>query len=1029
MTPDKIIEIVERFERNIDVYRSSSYNETELRVEFINPFWKELGWDVDNESGYAHIYRDVVHEEPISSGGGSKVPDYCFRVGGMRKFFLEAKRPGLNIKEDAAAAHQLRRYAWSSKLPISILTNFEELSIYDGRLRPHASDKASKARISYFTYKDYVSKWDDIAGVFARESVLKGSFDKYAVAVNGRRGTSEVDAEFLSEIEEWRDLLADEIAARNPELGARDLNYAVQTTIDRIVFLRMCEDRNIELHGQLQALCAGPRIYPRLLEIFEKADDKFNSGLFHFRIEPGRPGEPDNLTPKLDIRDAPLKHIISRLYYPESPYEFGVIPAEILGNVYERFLGKVIRIDEGKQRAIVEEKPEVRKAGGVYYTPQYIVNHIVAKSLGKLCERKSPAEISKLRILDPACGSGSFLLGAYQFLLDYHLKWYLEKKETTGKIPSSPSTATRKKAGSRQAIYEARKNEWRLSSSEKKRILLNNIYGVDIDAQAVEVTKLSLLLKVLEDESFETLRAQLAMWRERALPDLAGNIKCGNSLIGPDFYCNGQLSLFNEEEIYRINVFDWNDPVYGFGRIMKSGGFDCVIGNPPYVRIQAMKEWAPFEVEHYKKTYRSAGSGNFDIYAVFVEKGLSLLNPKGRLGYILPHKFFNSRYGAPLRGILADGKHLSEVIHFGDQQVFNGSTTYTCLLFLEKTGTSSMRFNVVDDIVEWSETGKTRNGLIRADKISDAEWNFIVGDGKRLFNKLSKMPVKLGDIANIFVGTQTSADDIFVLENCKEQKKHVSGFSRSLNENVKIERDLTKPFLFGRQIRRYDPLVTDSRLVCPYEINETGCRLYSEQELTSEYPLAWDYLKRNKKNLQKRENGKFKGKPWHAFGYPKSMPLFDKTKIVVPDYNDEPSFTFDTSASFFKTGYGIILKDESLSPLYLLGLLNSKLLFHHLKSIGTSLRGGYIRFWTQFLEKLPVRQINFNNDEDKKAHDTIVSLVKTMLDLRIKIINSKTPDEIIRVERLATATDSRIDSLVFKLYEIADADIRIIEKD
>jgi type I restriction-modification system DNA methylase subunit len=334
----------------------------------------------------------------------------------------------------------------------------------------------------------------------------------------------------------------------------------------------------------------------------------------------------------------------------------------------------------------------VKKAGGVYYTPAYIVDYIVKNTVGKLCDSKSPRQIEKLKILDPACGSGSFLIGAYTYLLNYHQEWY---------VKDGPQKHTKK-------VYQGSGGQWYLTTQEKKRILLNNICGVDIDSQAVEVTKLSLLLKVLEGESEETIGKTLKLFRERALPDLGNNIKCGNSLIGPDFYVNQQMSLLDEEERYRINVFDWKSE---FPEIMKVGGFDAVIGNPPYVRIQALKEWAPIEVEHYKTAFKSASKGNYDIYVVFVERGLSLLNKGGRLAFILPHKFFNAQYGEPLRELIARGKHLAEVVHFGDQQVFAGATTYTCLLFLDKGGANPCRFVKVEDVSAWCSSGKGSEGF------------------------------------------------------------------------------------------------------------------------------------------------------------------------------------------------------------------------------------------------------------------------------------------------------------------------------
>ena len=585
----EISNLVERFERNIDAYRSPAYNEAQLRIEFIDPFFEALGWDMANKAGNAEQYKDVIHEDAIKVAGATKAPDYCFRIGGVRKFFLETKKPSIDIKEQASPAYQLRRYAWSAKLPLSILTNFEELAIYDCRLRPKPNDKPGIGRVRLFNYRQYRDSFEEIYDLLAKESLLKGSFDKFAESQKQKRGTTEVDAEFLKEIESWREALAKTIAMKNPKLSKRELNFAVQLTIDRIIFLRMCEDRGIEPYGQIQSLENGTNIYHRLREIFYHADTKYNSGLFDFKS--------DRLTPDLSIDDKPLKEIFKNLYYPDSPYEFSVLGADILGHVYEQFLGKVIRLTEG-HRAKVEEKPEVRKAGGVYYTPTYIVEYIVKNTVGKLCEGKTPRQISSLRILDPACGSGSFLLGAYQYLLDYHRDWYLED-------------GRQKHA---DEIYQAYGGQWHLTTQEKKRILLNNIYGVDIDPQAVEVTKLSLLLKVLEGENQDTLERQMKLFKERALPDLGSNIKCGNSLIGPNFYRGKQLNLLDPVETDRINAFDWEKE---FSEITKKGGFDVVIGNPPYIRIQTMKEWAPAEVELYKQYYTAASKGNYDIYVVF----------------------------------------------------------------------------------------------------------------------------------------------------------------------------------------------------------------------------------------------------------------------------------------------------------------------------------------------------------------------------------------------------------------------------
>ena len=1031
-TPQEIAALVEHFTRNRESYQSGKYNETQLRREFIDPFFKALGWDIDNTAGHAEIYKDVIHEDAIKVGSATKAPDYCFRIGGTRKFFVEAKKPSVNIATDIGPAYQLRRYAWSAKLPLSILTDFDEFAVYDCRIKPDKNDKASTARIMYLNAPDYLSRWAEIAAIFSKDAVLKGAFDRYADTAKLKKDTAGVDAAFLGEIETWRDMLARNIALRNSHLTQRELNTAVTATINRIIFLRICEDRGIETYGQLMALQNGVGTYERLIKIYYAADDKYNSGLFHFRPEKDRPASPDTLALNLAIDDKTLKDIFRSLYYPDSPYEFSVLPADILGQVYEQFLGKVIHLSDG-HRANVEDKPEVKKAGGVYYTPTYIVDYIVRNTVGKLLPpgkvaadapsgkglgTTTPRQAAGIRILDPACGSGSFLLGAYQYLLDWHLVWYLEndpEKRLKGKSP---------------VLCQKPGSGWRLTTSERKRILLNNIYGVDIDPQAVEVTKLSLLLKVLEQENEQTLFNQLKLFHERALPDLGNNIKCGNSLIGPDFYDNQQLGFFDDEERYQVNVFDWKQE---FPEIMKAGGFDVVIGNPPYIRIQAMKEWVPREVEFYKSRYAAASKGNYDIYVVFVEKGLTLLNNRGLLGFILPHKFFNAQYGEPLRTLLSSGNYLSDVVHFGDRQVFHGATTYTCLLFLDRASSGSCRFTKVEDMEAWRQSGVVTEGVIPAARITSAEWNFTVGRGTDLFERLCGKPLKLGDVADIFVGLQTSADDIFIMNIVEENEKTIKLHSKALTEDWIFEKSLLFPLVSGTDVQRYGELQDRQYILFPYEVAGTTVNLIEFRQLTEQYPQTAAYLTVNRRRLEGREKGKFKDEHWHRFGRNQNIGIQSRLKICVPRLVNHLYAAHDQEGRHFLDNVdvgGLVwrepYKDQGLS--YLLALLNSKLLGWYFPFISAPFRGGWLSANRQFLSQLPMRTINFSDPTDQARHDRMVALVEQMLSLHKSLAAAQTDHEKTNLQRQIAATDSQIDRLVYDLYELTEEEIGIVEK-
>jgi hypothetical protein len=1024
--PPEIASLVERFDQQLEAYQSGRYNETQLRREFIDPMFKALGWDMENISGYAEAYKDVIHEDAIKIGGATKAPDYCFRIGGTRKFFLETKKPSVDIKTDAHPAFQLRRYAWSAKLPLSILTDFEEFAVYDCRVEPRLTDKATVARVLYLTFHEYGSRWDDIAKIFARDSILKGSFDKFAESTKAKRGTAEVDDAFLGEIEQWRADLARNLAMRNPKLSQRDLNFSIQRTIDRIVFLRICEDRRIEVYGRLQALLNGEHTYRRLNHLFREADERYNSGLFHFQKEKDRVEPPDDLTPHLEIDDAVLKKIIRRLYYPESPYEFSVLPADILGQVYEQFLGKVIRLTEGHQ-AKVEDKPEVKKAGGVYYTPTYIVDYIVQNTVGKLLggttsvssgpihpggttsvsftkshgrdrarpsKEMTPKQAAKLRILDPACGSGSFLIGAYQYLLDWHRDWYANdepKKWAAGKKP---------------AIYQGPGGEWKLTTAERKRILLQNIFGVDIDAQAVETTKLSLLLKVLEGESEQTLATQLRFYHERALPDLGSNIKCGNSLIGPDFYQQSEMLFLDEEARYRINVFDWNAE---FPEIMKAGGFDAVIGNPPYVRIQGF----PREQIAYLTNKYDSATGNCDLYVSFIEQGYELLRPNGRFGMIVPNKFFRTDYGIGLRNLLATNRATQKIVDFGANQVFC-ATTYTCLLFLSKRRNTNLEYVQSNASAEALNSRDFRN--VNADTLTERAWSFAAQDVSRLLEKLARKTIRLLDLpAEMSRGSSTGDDEVFMVAR----------------RDKLLEQAILRTPIFATDFSRFRFAPSGEwQVIFPYIRDGDRFRLLEQEELKTRFPKALSYLRAHEAALKRRKQFSV----WFGYSAPRNLELHDRAQIIVPLLANRGSFVLIPKETRQKLcpmasgGFTITIDSAcSLKPEYILGVLNSKLLFWKLRELSNVFRGGWITCTKQYFGELPIRALDLSDPADKDRHDQMVSLVERMLELHKELAASKTEHAQTNLQRQIDATDAQIDQLVYELYGLSAGEIKIVE--
>ncbi len=1153
--PDIIAQLVERFDRNRDGYRSDRYNETQLRREFLDPFFDALGWDVSNLSGHADAYKDVIHEDAINIGSATKAPDYSFRIGGTRKFFLEAKKPAVDIQKDPAPAFQLRRYAWSAKLPLSILTDFEELAVYDCRVKPAQSDKASAARVKLIPYTDYLARWDEIADIFSKSAVLQGSFDKYARTERAKRGTAEVDDAFLAEIESWRDTLAHNIALRNPALDNRQLNYAVQITIDRLIFLRIAEDRGIERYGELLALVNGPDIFPRLQKLFEKADNRYNSGLFHFTKEKDRPEGPDELTPGLTIDDKPLKDILKSVYYPDSPYEFSVLPAEILGQVYEQFLGKVITLTAG-HRAKVEEKPEVKKAGGVYYTPAYIVKYIVENTVGKLVEGKTPAEVAKLKILDPACGSGSFLLGAYQFLLDWHLKYYADhdpdswlKKKSPPIVPTdggtrnvyppgrvaaachpdrstpkacavegstavsssdnrvnnvgavreppsssgegrnpvvaqpspvehnhpgesrhpkspegasvfsraaeapgnrpptpplspegaaeSPSPCHSREGGNPEVAqpssvehnhpggsrhpkspegasvfgrgasapgtghptpslspegatelppatsdFAHSPSSFKLTVSERKRILLNNLFGVDIDSQAVEVTKLSLLLKVLEGQKDLALFA-----KERALPDLGSNIKCGNSLIGPDFFHGQQLALFDDEEKYKINAFDWPAE---FPTIFKSKnpGFDTVIGNPPYdvmEKERGASSWPHSALNDYvriRHNYEASLGGKLNLFRFFIVQGLYLLREAGRFGMIVPMAILADISCSQTRRFFVQSTDALHADCFPQKdnarrRVFLNAKLSTVVLTCTNDRLKpSLQRTIHVRVYPWnqfSDTPKESQIAIPDCSILDPE----------------HIPIPLVDEISWKICRKIHSNPR------TSRLGNIPDFSVTRGE---INQTIYRKFITSDS--------TDSRLLKGVEVGQ-----YNIHATLQQGSREWfDEKQFLRENTEKKIIHQVRIATQRITGV-------DERLRIVATLIQPPCYFADSTNS-------VCINPESAYRIeYLLGTLNSRLFQWRFKLTSTNNNVG-----TNELECMPFSKIDFEDPSQKEQHDQMVSLVQTMLNLHKSLAAAKTPHQQTALQRQIAATDSQIDALVYDLYALSPAEIALVEQ-
>ena len=678
------------FNAQKDFYLSSKYQEQEARHDFIDKFWIALGWDVNHDTQKNPYAQEVKVERSVNKGSSKKKADYAFCLApnfrdSEVRFFVEAKRPSKDFGS-ADNYFQAIRYGWFTRRtsPFAVLTSFDDFHILDCRLKPDINDTLSRV-VERFTYTDYADreKFARIYWLFSHEAVAGGSLEKLAEsrpvskAKRYQRGLfkgrdTNPDDAFLEELDGYRQKLAHAFKKKNPDLDGDLLTEVTQRTLDRLVFTRFLEDKGIET-PQVENFGKADGVWEDFINTSLRLDRKYNGVVYKSHPKLDAPG----FAPDGNV----FAHICEELSDSTSPYNFNNIPIHILGSIYERFLGKVI-----SDSARVVEKPEVRKAGGVYYTPQYIVRYIVENTVGKMIEGKTPAQIAELKFADIACGSGSFLLGVYDVLLQYHARYYTENP---GKVKKGDCVR--------------RDGSLHLSLQKKRDILVNNIYGVDIDRQAVEVAQLSLYLKLLEDETVGTTNQFQTEFHFTLLPSLDKNIVCGNSLIGPDILDGDKISVDEEK---KLNPLDYAQrfpqifrrktasgelrdaassesdytvpgvPLHGSFSYKKKkkakaalpavrqteyeGGFDVIVGNPPYVRPHNLES----NVKEYFWQHYQTFTHKSDLYCCFMENATRLLKPGGLFSYIVSQGWLRLNSFQALRRFVLRNFRVLELVEF-----------------------------------------------------------------------------------------------------------------------------------------------------------------------------------------------------------------------------------------------------------------------------------------------------------------------------------------------------------------------------
>lgn len=944
-------ELINRFKVNYEFYNNSKYNESECRLEFIDEFLKDFGWDVQNSNGKSPNLKEVVVESYEQELGK---PDYTMTFNGISTFFVEAKKPAVNILDNSDCSFQTRRYGWSAKHRISILTNFKELLIYDCSDMPKSNDPTSKNLIAKYNYLEYFDKYDEIYELISKEIVYNGKFEEKFKSFSAIGQT--IDEMFLKQINDWRVQLGQELF--NIKGGnIEDINIEIQEFINEIVFLRICEDRNLPLYKTLQkSISIDSMLQKELEKIIEIADKRYNSGIFKER----------NIINELDKNI--LKNIITDLYYPNSPYDFTVISSNILGEIYEVFISETL-IVKNNEVILQAKKENLNRA--IVTTPYDVVKFMVSKSLEKFTNKKSPEEIKKLRIADIACGSGIFLTEVLDYLINYCQDWYEKNKKYDN-------------------LEETYTNTYKLTYKEKKEILTNCLYGVDIDYQAVEVAKFSLLLKVLENETEETVINE-----KPVLPSLDSNIVNGNSLIDLEM-----IEDATTDELINIRPFSFND-------INGGNKFDLIIGNPPYVKTEDMiKLQDKKEVQAYKSKYYVAYK-QFDKYFLFIQRAVDLVKDDGTVCYIVPNKFINNVAGEKIRELISENKYLKMFIDFNYQQVFKDKTIYSSIILLNKSKEENFEYSYINSYEEWIINNKSNIYTeISCNEIDKNPWILSMDLEKmKELKKLFNNSIRLSEIARPFNGVQTSLNRIYVIKG-----KEILGENENyiiINKNGKkynIEKEVLKMYFqpinkVEKNVNSFDPLVTDKYIIFPYDKNGELIDIN-----LSQYSGIKEYLLDNYDLIvPKQISGKSTGRDvpnanennWYQFGRVQAINEFNnEEKLIVGVMSKEPMFMYDNEnlviQSGGKAGYcGIKMKENNKYDLFFLqAYLSHPIISDVMEKMGSDFEGGFYSRGTQVLEKLPIINVDFENEKEKALYDKIVEKTKKIYELNIVLKSS-----------------------------------------
>lgn len=975
--------IIDNLKSLVDRYQSAKVNgslenasEATMRT-WIDELLSVFGWNVqDTHQVLTERTLDKEERQKLKAIGSTNVrPDYTLVNGKVPLAFVDAKSLDVNIETSKDVAFQIRSYGWSIGAPFSIVTNFEQLAVYDCSYMPHINDDASFARRIFVTVDEFVEKYETLYTFLSRSNVLAGN-----VKFIQQKGNA-LDENFSKMLGEARIEFAKAIIEKNQIESVGVLSYYVQTIINRILFIRVCESRGLEIDGLLNKFAQG-----NFWEEFKNS----SYGDFYDHYDGPMFKKIPSLQ-SLQIDNAVFESFLSNLYYP-SPYRFDVIPLKTLSDIYDLFLGYQLVV---KGTSVTDElKSEFKKSNGAVTTPEALVNQVIECAIPfNTINNLTIEQIFNLKIIDIACGSGVFLVGAYDYLVKQIEKKLERKQDCDAELYADL--------------------EYPVLNINGRRKLINNcIYGVDINPEAVEVSKMSLCLRLIDNyspEDFDTV----GLLGSQILKGIGANIRCGNSLVGTDIEQHYPTITDNMRELQETNAFDWES---SFPAVFEKGGFDFVVGNPPYVEVKNYNVGLPHMAAYIKRFYSSSKNGKIDLAIPFIEKGVNLLNANGRLGFIVQKRFFKTEYGKGIRELLTTRKLLNGVHDYEETDLFAGRLTYVAIVVCDNNSANNSH-------VWYYNSSSNNTMLLSADTLSGTPWNFENAQLNDLRLRLTKNLGTLEDVCNVKVGVQVLWNDAFQIHVDKIENELIYGHS-VIDEHIVIEKDACKPLLCNEHFTPLTKREYTTYALFPYDVTDDGeVTELSINDIEDRYPRAFNYLTKHKalitstvQTLPEKNKSYNAAEHWHLFTRANNHGAVYK-KLAVPMTAQYPQAAVITDSHVYCDNanmFFVQVPNMTEEKLYALSaIINSTIFCALARSIANPQQGGYFKFNKQFLNPVPVPKEAFVEckPQIKKLAKIAKRIEETNEQIRTSIGGQTTG-----LENSLKALWSELDQICDKLY-------------